>query len=91
MGIVIGVAGGLAMFLYGLQKMADGLQRMAGRKLTNILNFLTSNTFVGVLSGLVLTVLVQSSSTTTVMLVGFVKAGLLSLEQTIGPILGANI
>lgn len=91
MEIVIGLAGGLALFLFGIEQMSEGLQQAAGRRLSNVLSFLTKNTFVGVLSGLILTMLIQSSSATTVMLVGFVKAGLMTLQQTIGPILGANI
>ena len=91
MEIVIGLAGGLALFLFGIEQMSEGLQQAAGRRLSNVLSFLTKNTFVGVLSGLVLTVLIQSSSATTVMLVGFVKAGLMTLQQTIGPILWASI
>lgn len=83
--------GGLGLFLFGMQMMASGMQKAAGDRLRRILEMLTSNPFFAALTGLVATVLVQSSSTTTVMVVGFVNAGLMTLQQAVGTILGANI
>ena len=85
------VAGGLGLFLYGMQLMADGLQKAAGDRLRKLLELLTTVPIVGVFVGTLVTVLVQSSSATTVMVVGFVNAGLMSLAQAISVILGANI
>ena len=85
------VAGGLGLFLYGMQLMADGLQKAAGDRLRRLLELLTSVPIVGVFIGALVTVLVQSSSATTVMVVGFVNAGLMSLSQAISVTLGANI
>lgn len=83
--------GGLALFMYGMERTSDGIQRAAGEKLQNTLNFMTKNSLMAVLSGTLVTVAVQSSSATTVMLITFVNAGLLSLTQGIGVIMGANI
>lgn len=83
--------GALGMFLYGMNLMSAGLQKAAGSKLRNLLTAMTSNPFKGVMSGLGITSVIQSSSATTVMTVGFVNAGLLTLTQAIGVIMGANI
>ncbi|MBQ8325501.1 MAG: Na/Pi cotransporter family protein [Lachnospiraceae bacterium] len=83
--------GGLGMFLYGMNIMADGLQKSAGSKLKNIMSFLTKNRLVAVLVGAGVTAIIQSSSATTVMVVGFVNAGMLNLAQAVGVIMGANI
>ena len=83
--------GALAMFLYGMKIMSEGLQKFAGDRLRNILTAMTTNRVTGVLTGVLITALIQSSSATTVMVVSFVNAGLLSLSQSIGVIMGANI
>ena len=83
--------GALGMFLYGMNLMSSGLQKAAGNRLRNFLSAMTSNPFKGVLTGLGVTTVIQSSSATTVMVVGFVNAGLLTLSQAISVIMGANI
>ncbi|HQB28897.1 MAG TPA: Na/Pi symporter, partial [Paludibacter sp.] len=83
--------GALALFLFGMKIMSDGLQRMAGKNLRNILGTFTSNPLKGLLTGMGITALIQSSSVTTVMTVSFVNAGILSLTQSAGIIIGANI
>ncbi len=83
--------GGLGLFLYGMNIMADGIQRSANDKLKKLMGFLTKNRFIGVLVGALITAIIQSSSATTVMVVGFVNAGVLSLVQATGVIMGANI
>ena len=83
--------GGLGMFLYGMNVMADGLQKSAGGKMKQLLGVLTSHRLLGVLVGALVTAVIQSSSATTVMVVGFVNAGLLNLTQAVGVIMGANI
>ncbi|SCM58897.1 Na/Pi cotransporter family protein [Petrimonas mucosa] len=83
--------GSLALFLYGMKIMSEGLQKLAGDKLRTILSAMTKNRVMGVLTGVLITALIQSSSATTVMVVSFVNAGLLSLVQSIGVIMGANI
>lgn len=83
--------GGLGMFLYGMNLMADGLQKAAGNKMKQLLGYLTNNRFVAVLVGALVTAIIQSSSATTVMVVGFVNAGLVNLAQAVGVIMGANI
>ena len=83
--------GALGMFLYGMNLMSSGLQKAAGDKLRGLLSAMTSNPFKGVLTGLGITTVIQSSSATTVMVVSFVNAGLLTLAQAIGVIMGANI
>ncbi|WP_436415854.1 Na/Pi cotransporter family protein [Petrimonas sp.] len=85
------LAGSLALFLYGMKIMSEGLQKLAGNKLRGIMSAMTKNRVMGVLTGVLITALVQSSSATTVMVVSFVNAGLLSLLQAIGVIMGANI
>lgn len=91
MEIVINLMGGLGLFLYGMNLMADGLQKSAGEKLKKIIGLLTSNVLMGVLVGALVTAIIQSSSATTVMVVGFVNAGIMTLPQAIGVIMGANI
>lgn len=88
---ILSVAGSLGLFLYGMKLLSEGLQKTAGDKLKNILKMMTKNRFVAVLTGILITVLVQSSSATTVMVVSFVNAGLMSLVESIGVIFGANI
>lgn len=83
--------GGLALFLYGMKLMGDGLELVAGTKLQSILEKLTTNKFLGMFVGVIVTAVIQSSSATTVMVVGFVNAGLMNLSQAIGVIMGANI
>ena len=83
--------GGLGLFLYGMHVMAEGLQKSAGGKLKNLMAFLTKNRFIAVVVGALITAIIQSSSATTVMVVGFVNAGMLSLTQAVGVIMGANI
>lgn len=85
------LVGSLALFLYGMKIMSEGLQKMAGDKLRGILSSMTKNRFMGVLTGVLITALIQSSSATTVMVVSFVNAGLLTLIQSIGVIMGANV
>ena len=83
--------GGLGLFLFGMEYMGEGLQKAAGPKMKKLLSILTSNRLLGVLVGAGVTALIQSSSATTVMIVGFVNAGLMSLKQAVGVIMGANI
>lgn len=83
--------GGLGMFLYGMHVMANGLQKSAGGKMKQLLGVLTSNRILGVLVGTLVTAIIQSSSATTVMVVGFVNAGIINLTQAVGVIMGANI
>lgn len=83
--------GSLALFLYGMKTMSEGLQKFAGDKLRMVLTAMTTNRVTGVLTGMLITALIQSSSATTVMVVSFVNAGLLTLTQSIGVIMGANI
>jgi len=87
----LALLGGLALFLYGMELMGDGLKRLAGGKLESILAKLTANKFKGFLLGFVVTAIIQSSSATTVMLVGFVNSGIMKLGQIISIVLGANI
>ncbi len=89
--IALGIVGGLGLFLYGMNLMGEGLQKAAGEKLKRIIELLTSNRFMGVLVGMFVTAIIQSSSATTVMVVGFVNAGIMKLTQAIGVIMGANI
>ncbi len=89
--MTITILGGLALFLIGMRIMSEGLQKVAGDRMRSVLSAMTSNRFAGVGTGLVVTCAIQSSSATTVMLVGFVHAGLISLTQSIGVIMGANI
>ncbi len=89
--IIITMLGGLALFIYGMNLMSDGLQKCAGERMRKILSLLTRNPVLGVLAGALCTAVLQSSSATTVMVIGFVSAGLMSLKQAISIILGANI
>ncbi len=91
MNIAISLIGGLGMFLYGMNVMGDGLQKAAGEKLKKIIEMLTTNRIMGVLVGTLVTAIIQSSSATTVMTIGFVNAGIMSLQQAVGVIMGANI
>lgn len=89
--IVVGLFGGLGLFLLGIQMLADGLQKAAGERMRRILELFTSKPITAVLTGAAVTALLQSSSTTTVMIVGFVNSGLMTLTQAVGTIMGANI
>ena len=89
--IFFGLIGGLALFLYGMNSMSDALQKTAGERMKKILSFLTKNPIMGALAGALVTAVLQSSSATTVMAIGFVSAGLMSLPQAISVIFGANI
>lgn len=91
MKIIFGLVGGLAIFIYGMNMMSECLQKAAGEKMKKILALLTKNPILGVLAGALTTAVLQSSSATTVMTIGFVSAGLMSLPQAISIILGANI
>ena len=88
---VLTMVGGLALFLYGMQVMGDGLAKVSGGKLERILENLTSNPIKAVLLGAGVTAVIQSSSATTVMVVGFVNSGIMKLNQAVGIIMGANI
>lgn len=89
--LITGLCGGLGLFLYGMHIMASGLQKAAGSKLKKVLEMLTKNRVIGILVGALVTAVIQSSSATTVMVVGFVNAGLMNLTQAVGIIMGANI
>lgn len=89
--ILVMLLGGLGLFLYGMNIMSDGLEKAAGDKMKHIIEILTKNRVMGVLVGTLVTVIVQSSSATTVMVIGFVNAGIMNLTQSIGIIMGANI
>lgn len=84
-------AGGIGMFLYGMNRMADGMQKSAGGKMKSLLGYLTRNRFLAVVVGALITAIIQSSGATTVMVVGFVNAGIMNLVQAVGVIMGANI
>ena len=89
--IAVTLFGGLAVFIYGMNFMSDGLQKAAGDRMRRILGLLTANPVFGVLAGALVTAVLQSSSATTVMTVGFVSVGLMKLPQAISVIMGANI
>ena len=91
MQIIFGLFGGLAVFIFGMNMMSECLQKAAGEKMKTILSMLTRNPVLGVLAGALTTAVLQSSSATTVMAIGFVSAGLMTLPQAISIILGANI
>ncbi|MDU7501440.1 MAG: Na/Pi symporter, partial [Finegoldia magna] len=91
MDIITPVLGGLALFLFGMTIMGEGLQKSSGNKLKKIVGSLTRNKYIGVLLGIVVTMVIQSSSAATVMVVGFVNAGLMPLNQAVGVIIGANV
>lgn len=88
---ILSLIGGLALFLFGMDTMGDGLIKISGGKLEEILAKLTSNRFMALLTGMFVTAVIQSSSATTVMVVGFVNSGLMELEQVVGIIMGANV
>jgi phosphate:Na+ symporter len=89
--VILTTFGGLGMFILGMKMMTEGLQMAAGKRIKSILSAVSSNRFVGFITGAVVTAMVQSSSATTVMLIGFVTAGLMTLQQAVGMILGANV
>ena len=89
--VLFSFIGGLGMFLYGMHVMANGLQHFAGGKMQRLMSFLTQNRLMAILVGTLVTAVIQSSSATTVMVVGFVNAGMLNLSQAVGVIMGANI
>ena len=89
--IAFSLLGGLGLFLFGMKLMSEGLEKAAGARMRGILEFFTKNRFVGLLVGMLFTAVVQSSSATTVMVVSFVNSGLMTLLQSTGVILGANI
>lgn len=91
MEVIFTFLGGLGIFLYGIKQMGDGLQATAGDRLREILNKMTSNPFLGILAGIIITILIQSSSGTTAITIGLVSAGFMTLKQAIGVIMGANI
>ena len=88
---IIYLFGGLGLFLFGMKYMSEAINQVAGSKMKSLLEKLTSNRFKGFFLGVIVTVVIQSSSATTVMVVSFVNAGLLTLAQAIGVIMGANI
>ena len=90
-GVILQLLAGLGLFLFGMNTMSEGLEKVAGKQLKNLLGTVTQNRFLQVMLGFVITVLMQSSSATTVMLVGFVNAGIMQLAQAVGIIMGANI
>lgn len=91
MSVALPVLGGLGLFLYGMNIMGTGLEKAAGEKLKRLIEILTSNRLMGVIVGALVTLVIQSSSATTVMVIGFVNAGLMTLGQAVGVIMGANI
>src|SRR5574344_1802602 len=89
--LIFQLAGSLGFLLYGMKLMSDGIQKSAGEKLQRTLGLMTGNKFVSLLTGLIVTMIIQSSGATTVMVVTFVNAGLMTLTQSVGVIFGANI
>ena len=89
--ILLSMAGGLGLFLFGMHTMSDAIEKAAGAKLRGILEFFTTNRFTGMLVGMIFTAIIQSSSACTVMVVSFVNSGLMNLYQAAGVIFGANI
>ena len=89
--MIMDLAGGLALFLFGMRNLTDSLKTVAGERMKQVLGKLTTNRFSGAIAGALVTAVIQSSSITTVLVVGFVSAGLMSLGQSVGVILGANI
>src|SRR5690554_5027063 len=90
-GMLIMLCGGLGLFIFGMKTMGEGLEKAAGNRMKRLLEVLTANRFIGVIVGALVTAIVQSSSASTVMVIGFVNAGLMSLVQATGVIMGANI
>lgn len=91
MEIIISVIGGLGLLLYGMSLMGEALQKAVGNKMRDIIGALTKNKYMGALVGCVVTILVGSSSATTVMTIGFVNAGVMTLDQAVGIIIGSNL
>lgn len=91
MEIILGLMAGLGFFLYGMKLMSEGLEKVAGSKMKGVLAMCTKNSVIGMFVGLIFTAIIQSSSASTVMIVSFVNSGLMTLTQSVGPILGANI
>ena len=91
MSLALQIMAGVGLFLYGMQLMSDGLQKVAGSKMRTILERLTTNPLMGLLLGVVFTGIIQSSNATTVLVVSFVNSGLMNLSQSVGVIMGANI
>ena len=91
LGRIFTFIGGVGMFLYGMKIMSEGLQKVAGQKFSNVLKFLTANKWTGILFGALVTAIIHSSAGTTVMVVGFVNAGMMKLNEAVGVIMGANI
>ena len=89
--LIFSLVGGLGLFFVGIQMMASGMQKAAGDRLRRILEVLTSKPLIAVFTGIIVTILIQSSSTTTVMVVGFVNAGIMTLSQAVATIIGSNI
>lgn len=89
--LIVGLTGGLALFLFGMRQMTEALKTVAGEGMKTLLARLTANRFTGAFAGALITAIIQSSSVTTVLVVGFVSAGLMGLSQSIGVIIGANI
>ena len=89
--MVFGIIGGLGLFFFGMHQLSEGLQRIAGHKIHDILEALSKNPLNGVLAGTIITSIIQSSSATSVILIGFANAGLLNLNQSMSIIFGANI
>lgn len=89
--MVMGLLGGLALFLFGMEQMSDALKAVAGDQMKTLLAKLTTNPFFGALTGAFVTAVIQSSSVTTVLVVGFISAGLMTLSQGVGVIFGANV
>ena len=88
---IVQMIGGLALFIYGMTTMGKGLERAAGSKLEKTLEKMTGNVFTALIMGMVVTMVIQSSSATTVMVVGFVNSGIMELHQAIGVIMGSNV
>jgi phosphate:Na+ symporter len=91
MAMIVQLLGGLALFLYGMEKMTDGLKAAAGKQMNTLLARLTGNRILGAITGAIVTAVIQSSSVTTVLVVGFVSAGIMTLTQSVGVIFGANV
>ena len=89
--LCIGLLGGLSLFLYGMERMSDALKNVAGEKMKDILAVLSSNRVMGLITGAIVTAVIQSSSVTTVMLVGFVNAGLMTFTASVAVVMGSNI
>ena len=91
MELVLSILAGVGLFLYGMNLMSDGLQKVAGQKMRDVLEKLTKSSIMGLLLGIVFTGIIQSSNATTVLVVSFVNSGIMKLSQSVGVIMGANI